>query len=296
MTGTVTSKDGTAIAFEHTGTGPPLILVDAAGHSRAFSSFDGLSGLLAADFTVYQYDRRGRGGSGDTAPYAVEREVEDLAVLIDLAGGSAFLYGYSSGSLVVLHAAAAGLSVRALALLEPPIPAPDELADQRAFTTELARLLEVGKPEAAVEFFLTGIGVPNEILAGMRGTHPWSAMVDIAYTLVYDSLIGEASTTELLSSVQLPALVLDSSGSSDDITGMAATVAAAMPNATHQTLPGEWHGVADEVLAPALSAFFTVNADDHQRSSACFRSAPWRSSDGNRAEEAGVTDGLRPQD
>ena len=118
----VRSADGTRIAFERSGDGPPLILVEAAGHYRDFSSLGGLVPLLAREFTVYAYDRRGRGESSDTMPYAPDREVEDLAALIAEAGGSAHVYGYSSGALVAMHAAAQGVPIRRLALLEPPLP------------------------------------------------------------------------------------------------------------------------------------------------------------------------------
>lgn len=250
----VTSRDGTSIAYERVGTGPALVLVDAAGHYREFTSFGGLIDLLKADFTVYHYDRRGRGGSADTQPYAVEREVDDLAALIEEAGGSAFLYGYSSGSLLALHAAASGLAIPKMALLEPPIEM-DDRSGQAAFTAGLADLVGAGRRDAAVEYFLTGIGVPDEIVAGMRETPSWSAIEAVAPTLVYDSVISEASTVQLLASVAVPTLVLDSEGSSDDLTGMAATVARTMPNAVHRSLPGEWHDVPDEVLAPALTDF-----------------------------------------
>jgi pimeloyl-ACP methyl ester carboxylesterase len=254
---TVTSKDGTSIAYEVAGTGPALILVDAAGHYREFSSFDGLVGLLATDFTVYHYDRRGRGGSTDTAPFAVEREVDDLAALIDVAGGSAFLYAYSSGGLVALHAAAGGLPVPKLALLETPIEPDEDRSAQAAFTADLGGLVAAGRREAAVEYYLTGIGVPDDLVAGMRGTPSWAAMEAVAHTLVYDSLISEATSYQLLASVTVPTLVLDSEGSGDDLAGMAAIVAKGLPNCSHRSLPGEWHGVADDVLAPVLTEFFT---------------------------------------
>ena len=253
---TVTSKDGTSIAYEQFGSGPALILVDAAGHYRAFSSFGGLIGLLAPDFTVYHYDRRGRGGSTDTAPYAVEREVDDLAALIEQAGGSAFLYAFSSGGLVALHAAANGLAIPKLALLEPPIETAEDRSAQAAFTAELAGLAERGRHAGAVEYFLTGIGVPGEIVAEMRGTESWSAMEAVAHTLVYDSMLSAATSLLLLESVTVPTLVLDSEGSSDDLTGMAATIAKALPNGSNRSLAGEWHGVSDRVLAPALTEFF----------------------------------------
>jgi pimeloyl-ACP methyl ester carboxylesterase len=254
---TVTSSDGTSIAYERAGAGPALILVDAAGHYRDFTSFGGLIGLLAADFTVYHYDRRGRGGSTDTAPFAVEREVEDLAALIDRAGGSAFLYGYSSGALLALHAVAGGLAVPRLALLEPPLEMDQDRSAQAAFTAELTKLVDSGRREEAVEYFLTGIGVPEEVIAGMRGSPSWTAMVAAAHTLFYDSELSEATSLELLASVSAPTLVLDSEASGDDLTGMAATVATSLPNGRRRSLPGEWHGVPDEILAPALTEFFT---------------------------------------
>jgi pimeloyl-ACP methyl ester carboxylesterase len=254
--GTVMSRDGTSIAYERAGTGPPLILVDAAGHYRDLSSFDGLIGLLATDFTVYHYDRRGRGASTDTAPFAVEREVDDLVALIDEAGGSACLYGFSSGALVALHAAASGLAIPKLALLEPPIAPDEDLAAQQAFTADLAGLVAAGRPDDAVEHFIMSIGVPDDIVAGMRATPSWAAMAAVAHTLVYDSLVSEATSFELLASVTVPTLVVDSGGSTEDLTTMAATVATAMPDATHRSLPGEWHGVSDEVLAPVLIEFF----------------------------------------
>jgi pimeloyl-ACP methyl ester carboxylesterase len=253
---TVTSKDGTSIAYEQAGTGPALILVDAAGHYRKLSSFDGLIGLLAADFTVYHYDRRGRGDSTDTQPYAVEREVDDLAALIDEAGGSAFLYGFSSGGLVALHAAASGLTIPKLALLEPPIETNEDRSAQAAFTAELAELVAARRRTAAVECFLTSIGVPDEITAEMRENQSWSAMEAVAHTLVYDCTVSEATSLQLLASVSVPTLVLDSEGSGDDLTGMAATIAKAIPNSSHRSLAGGWHGVPDDVLAPVLTEFF----------------------------------------
>lgn len=253
---TVASKDGTVIAYERTGTGPALILVDAAGHYRQLSSFGGLVGLLAADFTVYHYDRRGRGASTDNGPYAVEREVDDLAALIESAGGTAFLYGFSSGALVALHAAAIGLPISKLAVLEPPIATDEDRPSQRAFTAELTKLLAAGHRRAAVEYFLTSVGLPQEIMAGMRENGSFAAMEAVAPTLVYDCVVSEATSLRLLASVTVPTLVLDSAGSSDDLTSMAATVAKALPNSSYRSLVGQWHGVADDVLAPALAEFF----------------------------------------
>ncbi len=247
----VISSDGTSIAYERTGSGPALVLIDAAGHFRANSPTVPLAPLLAEGFTVIRYDRRGRGDSTDTPPYAPEREVEDLAALIDEVGAPVSLYGYSSGCLVALHAAAAGLPVSRLALLEPPIePAPDDPA-QHAFTARLRGLTGVD----AVEFFLSEIGVPPDAMAAMRDTAHWAAMVSIGHTLAYDSKLSEATDADLLRRVTTPTLLLDSAGSTDDLTGMAATAAALLPHATHRTLPGNWHDIPASVLAPALRDF-----------------------------------------
>jgi pimeloyl-ACP methyl ester carboxylesterase len=251
----VTSSDGTSIAFERAGTGPALITVDAAGSYRDFRPFPPPVEALAAHFTVYVYDRRGRGASTDTPPYAVEREVDDLAALIAEAGGSAFVYAFSSGGLVALHAAAGRLAIPKLALFEPPIEPTETPAGQTDFTAELAELVASGRRRDAVEFFHRGIGVPDEIMAQM--TPPvWAALEAIAPTFVYDCRLSDAMSLPLIRSVTTPTLVLDSQGSSPSITDSAATVASALPNSTHRSLPGDWHGVPGETLAKALTEYF----------------------------------------
>jgi pimeloyl-ACP methyl ester carboxylesterase len=251
----VTSSDGTSIAFERSGSGPALIAVDAAGSYRDFRPLPAPVELLAPHFTVYVYDRRGRGASTDTQPYAVEREVDDLAALVAEAGGSAFVYAFSSGGLVALHAAASGLAIARLALLEPPVDAEEAPAGETAFTAELAGLVAAGRRREAVELFHRGIGVPDEV---MSQTTPaaWAALEAVAPTLVYDCRISEATSLRLVRSVTVPTLVLDSQGSSGDIAAMAAAVADALPEGAHRSLAGGWHGVPDEVLAPVLTAFF----------------------------------------
>jgi pimeloyl-ACP methyl ester carboxylesterase len=251
----VRSADGTRIAFDRLGDGPPVILVEAAGHYRDFSSFSGLAPLLSREFTVYTYDRRGRGESTDTPPYAPEREVEDVAALIAEAGGSAHLYGYSSGALLALHAAASGLPISRLALLEPPLR-DDDADGPDPLTGELAELVAAGRNGDAVGRFHEAIGVPAEVIAEMRSTPEWAKMESVAHTLVYDCVISDATTSTLLRSVDVPTLVLDSQGSSDNLTGWAASVAAQLPHGSHRSLAGEWHGVTDEILAPALADFF----------------------------------------
>jgi pimeloyl-ACP methyl ester carboxylesterase len=251
----VTSSDGTSIAFERAGAGPALITVDAAGSYRDFRPLPAPVELLAAHFTVYVYDRRGRGASTDTLPYAIEREIDDLAALIAEAGGSACVYAFSSGGLLALHAAASGLAIQKLALLEPPIEPNEAPTGETGFTTELAELVAAGRRREAVELFHRGIGVPEEIMAQM--TAPvWAALEAVAPTLVYDCRLSDAMSLRLIRSVTVPTLVIDSQGSTGELTGMSATAAEALPNGTRRSLAGGWHGVPDDALAPVLSEFF----------------------------------------
>jgi pimeloyl-ACP methyl ester carboxylesterase len=250
----VRSADGTRIAFDRNGAGPPVILVEAALHYRGFSSFSGLASLLAREFTVYAYDRRGRGESTDATAYTPDREVEDLGALLAEAGGSAYVYGYSSGALLALRGAAAGLPIDRLALLEPPLQdgasaGPDPL------TAELTELVAAGRSGDVVDHFHRSIGVPPEFIADMRSGPDWARMESVAHTLVYDCMISDATTPDLLRSVEIPTLVLDSEGSTEDLTGGAAAVARRLPLGSHRSLAGEWHGVPDETLAPVLVEF-----------------------------------------
>jgi pimeloyl-ACP methyl ester carboxylesterase len=245
----VRSADGTRIAFDRTGDGPALILV-----APALRAYGALGQLLAERFTVITYDRRGRGDSTDTAPYAPEREVEDLQALIAATGGSVRLYGYSAGALLALHAAANGLPVERIAVFEPPLQ--DDHAERPdPLTRKLTELIEAGRREDALEHFHRSIGVPTEYIAGMRATPDWPSKVEEAHTLVYDCALSDATTSSLVRAVEAPTLVLDSAASSDDLTGWAAGVAKLLPRGSHRSLPGEWHAVPDEVLAPVLVEF-----------------------------------------
>lgn len=250
----VTSEDGTPIAFDRTGSGAPLVLVEPAGHYRGFSAFEDLLPALAQKFTVYAYDRRGRGESGDAAEYSPLREVEDLAAILALIGRPAFVYGYSSGALLAMHAAAYGLPIAKLVVLEPPLQAPAASPDP--LTVQLAALVAEKRFSDAVEHFHLSIGVPREYVDQMRGTPAFEKMTGIAATLVYDCRISDATNAKLLSLVKVPTLVLDSEGSTDDLVGWAADVARQLPSATHQSLPGQWHRVEGSVLAAAISCYF----------------------------------------
>ena len=253
---TVTSRDGTTIGFDNVGSGPALILVDAAGSFRGFGPMGPLAEALASHFMVMTYDRRGRGESGDTLPYAVEREVEDIQALIDAAGGSAFVHGFSSGAVLALLAAARGLAISRLALLEPPLPLDPPSPEEPDLGAEVAALVAAGRRGDAVEHFQRSIGVPEEYLVGMREQPWWPAMEALAHTLVYDSLITGTFPLDRLPEIATPTLVIDSEGTDDQLRRWADGAAAALPNGSRLTLPGEWHGVAPEVLAPALVAFF----------------------------------------
>lgn len=166
------------------------------------------------------------------------------------------MYGFSSGALVGLHAAARGLAIPRLAVLEPPIREGDATGVSE-FTADLTRLVDAGRFGDAVEYFNASIGVPAEMLDQMRGTDGWTAMAAVAPTLVYDGIVGDESPTGFLADINVPTLVIDSEGSTDDLTGMAATVARVLPRASHVSLPGEWHGPRDDDLARVLAEFFS---------------------------------------
>jgi pimeloyl-ACP methyl ester carboxylesterase len=252
--GKVRSADGTSIAFERAGTGPPLIMVHAALGFRGFNPMGELDGLLADDFTVITYDRRGRGESTDTPPYAVDREVDDLAALIEETGGSAFVYGFSSGAVLGLHAAARGLPIPKLALLEPPIPLKDQPVEGD-LGAEIAELVAKGRRGDAVEHFNRSIGVPEEMVAGMRDAPFFPTLERIAHTLVYDTAITSSVTPELLAGIATPTLVVGSVASGDYLQSSARAVADALPNGRFVGLEGEWHGVPPEDLARAMTEF-----------------------------------------
>lgn len=251
-----TSADGTSIAFERAGTGPPLLLVDAAAGFRGFGPMGPLAVELQPEFTVYRYDRRGRGDSTDTQPYSVDREIDDLQALIEAADGSACVYGYSSGAVLALHAAARGLAIPKLALLEPPIELGDQSSESDPLAAELAELVAAGRRGDAVEHFNRSIGVPDEYLVGMRDAPWWPGMEALAHTLVYDTIITSSLPAERLAAITTPTLVMDSEGSDPRLSEWAQGVADALPNAQRRTLPGEWHGVAPEALGPVLTEFF----------------------------------------
>ncbi|MCW2633129.1 MAG: hydrolase [Pseudonocardia sp.] len=257
---TTTSPDGTPIGFEQTGTGNPLVLVDGALGYRAGGPSGPLAALLASEFTVFTYDRRARGESGDTQPYAVEREVEDLAAVIGEAGGSAGVYGTSSGARLALQAAVQGVEMSALALWEPNFIVDDSRAPLPSdYVSHLEELVGAGKREEAVEYFLTqGAGIPAEFVAQMRGTPPMAWMGSVAHTLAYDARVvdGMILRPDVVAAVSTQTLVLDG-GTTPWLSAGAHALTAAMPSATHREITGQQHDVQPDAIAPALIEFFS---------------------------------------
>lgn len=253
----VRSKDGTPIAFDRLGEGAPVVLVSGASTARAIHTQ--LAELLAADFMVLNYDRRGRGDSGDTPPYAIQREVEDLHAVIAEAGESAAVFGNSSGGVLALRAAAAGLPITRLALWEPPFMTdPDAPRRQQAYTAQLTELLAAGRRGDAMALFMKTVGLPEEMIAGMRHSPMWPGMEALAHTLVYDATVMGDSTVPvgLVSSVGAPTLVLHGSETGAWAASSAQALTATLPAPQHHTLKGQGHNVAWDVLAPELRAFF----------------------------------------
>lgn len=215
----VTSLDGTVIAYDKIGSGPSLILAGGAFQYRSFDPNTAkLAELLSPNFTVYIYDRRGRGESTDTLPYAVEREIEDLNSLIDEAGGNAYVFGMSSGGALALAAAAHASNIAKLAVYEPPFRGPDAPKLPDNFSQHLLELLRADDRDGAVTHFLTkGVGVPEEMVAGMRLSPVWPGFTAVAPTLAYDNAImGDSSIpVDVLGTINLPVLVIDGGSSAD---------------------------------------------------------------------------------
>ncbi|GAA0971475.1 alpha/beta hydrolase [Acrocarpospora macrocephala] len=251
---TVQSKDGTTIGYDQVGQGPALVLVDAAGGFRGFGPMGALAAELASSFTVVTYDRRGRGESTDTLPYAIEREVEDLGAVIAAVGGPAFVEGFSSGSVLALYAAGQGLPITKVAMLEPPLDL--DGPPDTTLAAELTELVTAGRRGDAVLHFHASIGVPEEITAGMRHAPFWPELEKLAHTLVYDTTITSTLTTDQVRAITVPTLVVNSEETDDRLRGWATHVATTLPNGEHRQLKGEWHGVTPEVLAPVLTEFF----------------------------------------
>ncbi len=257
---TVISKDGTKIAYEKTGSGPALILVDGALCYRAFGPMPDLAKLLASHFTVYTFDRRGRGESTNSRPFAVAREVEDIEALIDAAGGTAFVYGISSGACLALEAAIRlGKKVKKLAMYEAPYNSdPTFRKPWKDYTQHLAEALADGRRGDAVALFMKLVETPAEQVEGMRQAPVWPMFEAVAPTLAYDAAeIGEdrSAPVKRAAKVVSPALVMNGTAI-PFMLDTARALAKAIPGAKQRTLEGQTHNVDAQVLAPELVKFF----------------------------------------
>lgn len=269
-TGSVVSKDGTTIAYTQAGSGPVVIIVSPALSPGASGAR--LAALLAQNFTVFTYDRRGRGQSTDTQPYAVEREVEDIEALIDSAGGSAALFGGSSGAALALEAAnRLPDKVRQLAAFEPPFIVDDSRPPVPAdFVAKVRELVAGDRRSDAVEYFMVaGVGLPAEVAAKMKEAPMWGAMEKLAHTLEYDGRVmgdtqrGKPLPTDRWTAVRMPTLVLAGERSDAFLQNSAKALADVLPQAQLKTLAGMDHSamfMAPGQIATVLTEFFQSGA------------------------------------
>jgi pimeloyl-ACP methyl ester carboxylesterase len=260
---TVTSKDKTTIAYDKLGEGPAVILIDGAMCSRSFGSKPELVQLLAQHLTVYSYDRRGRGDSSDTQPYAVEREIDDIEALIDAAGGSASLYGHSSGAALGLEAAVKlDKKVTKLAMYEAPFNDAEAARNTwREYIDQLTKALAADRRGDAVALFMNLIGTPADQIEGMRHAPIWAAFEAVAPTLAYDhtAILGRdaAVPTTRAAMVHVPTLVMHGGASFPFMRETAQALSQAMPHAELHTVDGQTHEVSPAALAPVLTQFFS---------------------------------------
>jgi pimeloyl-ACP methyl ester carboxylesterase len=260
--GTARSADGTRIVYERVGTGPALVLVDGALCSRDFGPCRSLANRLSDSFTVYFYDRRGRGLSGDAQPYAPAREYEDLEAVIVAAGGDACVLGLSSGGALALQAAASGVRMRRLASYEAPYVGLTEANGVRPdHLGHVKELIAKGDRGGAVGYFLVKIVGGPAFLPLMMRMMPkaWKQLKAAAHTLVYDTTLmdGFEVPAGTLARITVPTLVMGGGKAKPTMAAAVAAVARAVPGAVHKTLPGQTHQVKNEVIAPELTEFFT---------------------------------------
>jgi pimeloyl-ACP methyl ester carboxylesterase len=256
-TRTTRSADGTTLAFEVAGDGPPVVLVGGAFNTRSTTA--PLAAALGDRLTTLNLDRRGRGDSGDTPPYAVEREIDDLEAVIRAAGGSAAVFGYSSGATLALRAAARSSAITKLVVHDAPFAVdegdprlPEGLAD------ELERLVAAGRRGDAVELYQrVAVGLPEDLIGRLRQAPFRPALEAIAHTLSYDArIVGDlALPTELLRSVATPTLVVDGEASPPVMRKAAEALVRTLPDARRRTLAGQGHDLSPDALGPVLAEF-----------------------------------------
>jgi pimeloyl-ACP methyl ester carboxylesterase len=260
----VRSQDGTQVAFEKSGDGPPIILIDGALCYRGSGPSRSLAAQLSRRFTVFIYDRRGRGDSGDTPPYAVAREVEDIEALIREAGGSAHLCGISSGAALALDAAQRGVGVDRLALYEAPFIVDDSRVPfPPDYRRQLETFLESNRRGDAVRLFMRQVGLPGPLIALMRFMPVWRKVTGIAHTLPYDAAVmagtqaGKPLPADRWAGVRVPTLAVVGGKSGAWMHNGMRALADILPSAQYQVLDGQTHMVKPKVLAPVLMGFFS---------------------------------------
>ncbi|MEV0615898.1 alpha/beta hydrolase [Nonomuraea sp. NPDC050404] len=263
VSGVVVSADGTSIAYDRSGEGPALVLVQGAFTDRRHPMMTAIATALARWFTVYNYDRRGRGGSGDTQPYAVGREIEDLAAVVAAAGGSAMVFGGSSGAALALEAAVVCPDISKLAVWEPPYHVDDSAPHLPPdFAEQLAGLVAAGRAGEAVERFMVEAAEASRAdVAAMRARPFWAQIEAVAPTLAYEAAVlgpGNALPAGRLAAIRQPTLVLNGADSPGWMANAGEAVAAVVPGAVRRVLEDQAHNVAPEALAPELLEFFVT--------------------------------------
>lgn len=258
------SNDGTRIAYESMGSGTPIILIGGAFNGRGGkASGVPLAERLADHFSVFAYDRRGRGDSTDTSPYSIAREVEDLEALITAAGGAASLFGMSSGGALALEAAASGLNVTKLALYEIPFSTDaDAQARSVSYDRRLREFLTAGDADGAVALFMLHVGVPPQMVDQMRQAPMWPGLKAMAPSLAQDSAVmgflhGGAIPIERIGHIEAPVLVLTGALSPPPMSRAAEKIVEAVQDGSQQMLAGQTHDVSIDALAPVLVSFFS---------------------------------------
>jgi pimeloyl-ACP methyl ester carboxylesterase len=259
-----TSADGTPIAFDRTGSGPALVLVGGAWNDR--KSPADLAESLASSFTVYSYDRRGRGESGFTEPYAVEHEIEDLEAVVEAAGGSAHLFGHSSGGALAIETAARGVSVTKLAVYEPPYIVDDSRPPLPAdYVERLDELTAAGERLEVFRYFMTtAVGMPAEMVEAMANSPMIESMLPLAHTVAHDgrvmlrgSMYGDPLPAEWRDAVTIPTLVMDGGNSPAWARNACRALVQLLPDVSYRTLEGQDHSATPDVLAPEIERFFS---------------------------------------
>lgn len=260
----VISDDGTAIAYESSGSGPVVIFVAGATQYRAIDQGSPrIAALLADRFTVVLYDRRGRGESGNTEPYAVMREIEDIEALIDALGGTAMLYAMSSGAVLAIDAAAAlPRKITRVICYEPPINAAQSREEAFADLAEMERFKAAGDGAGAMEAFMGYTGASDDDVNGFKSSPAWPAFAAAGTTIAHDyRVLAEATKGDMAArwrGVAQPVLVVNGDSSFPFMAAAAETAAAALPNAQRKTLKGQSHDPAVDVIAPVIAEFFSA--------------------------------------